>query len=332
MENVFVKLTADGVVGYGEASPNAFYGESASDVLARITAAAPFIEALEITSVADISLAWHALWPKLAPSRAALCAVDLALWDWLAKREGKTVAELALGAKPLPVRSFVTIGVSSPAELEEKIRDVSAFPLIKLKSDARADLQPIIAARKLLSELGSHATLVVDANCAWEQADLPALSKVLGDLGVAFIEQPLPPGQNARMRELLASSHLPIMADESCVTPEDVPTMPGYFSGFNIKLVKCGGLTPALAMLRLGRTLRLRLMVGCMLESSLLIAAGAVIAQKTDDADLDGAWLLADDVFASKEAAQAHGRIREGILTPSEAPGFGVEPIAGLFD
>jgi L-alanine-DL-glutamate epimerase-like enolase superfamily enzyme len=107
------------------------------------------------------------------------------------------------------------------------------------------------------------------------------------------------------------------MADESCVTAEDVERVSGHFAGFNIKLVKCGGLTPALRMARRGRELGLRTMVGCMLESSLLIAAGAVAAQITDYADLDGAWLLADD--------PAEGWVFErGMLYPGEGTGFGV--------
>ena len=99
--------------------------------------------------------------------------------------------------------------------------------------------------------------------------------------------------------------------------------MPGRFSGFNIKLVKCGGLTPALAMLRKGQSLGLKTMTGCMLESSLLIAAGAVVAQQTDFADLDGAWLLDDDLFQGLP-------MQNGTLTPSPQPGFGVEPRGSL--
>ena len=122
------------------------------------------------------------------------------------------------------------------------------------------------------------------------------------------------------MESILRDSRLPIFADESCAGPEDVARLPGRFSGFNIKLVKCGGITPGLAMLREGKRLGLKIMVGCMLESSLLISAGAVVAQDAEYADLDGSWLLRDDPFEGLSLEQ--GRIRPNFL-----PGLGVKPV-----
>jgi L-alanine-DL-glutamate epimerase-like enolase superfamily enzyme len=350
VQNVFVRLSGGGITAYGEASPNAFYGESAHDVLERIKSAAPLFEDLKIESVGDIARVWDELWCWVGPSRAAQCALDLALWDWLAKRKGITVAELALGQPPHPVETFCTIGVSDPEELKEKLEELAGFPLVKVKSDARADLDFI---RTISQQLRSsyaklrekpdqsppastvHPTLAVDANCAWEAVDIQKISQELSKLGVAFIEQPLPPEHDARMPELLRASSLPVMADESCVTADDVARLPGRFTGFNIKLVKCGGLTPALRMLHRGRELGLKTMVGCMLESSLLIAAGGVIAQQTDYADLDGAWLLADDAFSpSAEVGRVSDEssgVHEGVLHLKKAPGFGVEPVPGLF-
>ena len=124
--------------------------------------------------------------------------------------------------------------------------------------------------------------------------DLPGLAHELARLGVTFIEQPLPPDRDGELPPL----ELPVMADESCVTEEDAGRIAEPFDGFNIKLVKCGGITPGRRMIELGRARQKKLMVGCMLESSALIAAGAVIAQRTDYADLDGAWLLGDDPFS----------------------------------
>lgn len=314
VENGFIKITGNGISGFGEASPNSFYDESAHDVLNRVQSAASFVAGLELETVADIERAWHDAWNWVAPSRAAQCALDLALWDWLAKRKGVSVAELALGKPPRPVKTFCTIGISEPLELEEKILELSGFPLIKLKADGRADLDVVRHVRER-----SAAVLAVDANCAWDRVDLAAISSELAKLGVAFIEQPLHPDEDERMAGLLAASQLPIFADESCVVLEDLECLPGRFTGLNIKLVKCGGLTPALAMLRRGRELGLRTMVGCMLESSLLIAAGAVVAQETDYADLDGAWLLGDDPFAGLP-------LNHGVLEPSAEPGFGVNP------
>ena len=237
------------------------------------------------------------------------------MWDWLARRKGVSVAELALGQVPHPVQTFCTIGLSGESELEVKALEMRGFPLIKMKSDSLADLEPIALIRQR-----TGAALAVDANGAWERVNVAAISRELSQMGVLFIEQPLSPARDERMPDLLAASELPILADESCVTAEDVERMPGRFSGFNIKLVKCGGLTPALAMARQGRQLGVRMMVGCMLESSLLIAAGVVVAQVTDYADLDGAWLLRDDPFTGLP-------LRQGVLTPGSGPGFGVEPV-----
>ncbi len=323
MENVFVRLSAEDEAGYGEASPNAFYGESAPDVLARLKSAAPWVATLELATAEDVQQAWRDAWSYVAPSRAAQCALDLAFWDWLAKRKGVTVAELALGKLPHPVQTFCTLGLSEQAEMERKVEELRGFPLIKIKSDARADLAVVRFVRER-----SGAKLAVDANGAWTAHDIAQLSRELALLGVAFIEQPLHPQEDARMAEWHIASELPLMADESCVISSDVERLEAKFDGFNIKLVKCGGLTPALAMLRRGREFGLHMMAGCMLESSLLIAAGAVVAQETEYADLDGAWLLADDPFS----AQGGGvPLREGTLYPPTSPGFGVEPVAGLF-
>jgi L-alanine-DL-glutamate epimerase-like enolase superfamily enzyme len=162
----------------------------------------------------------------------------------------------------------------------------------------------------------------VDANCAWGSLDVPALSERLAALGVEFIEQPLPREDDHRMPALLKASRLPIFADESCALPEEVEALAGRFSGFNIKLVKCGGITPALEMLATARRLGLRTMVGCMLESSLLISAGLIVAQGSDYADLDGSWLLGDDPFEGLA-------IRDGRLQPPSGAGLGVRPRSG---
>ncbi|HWB61181.1 MAG TPA: dipeptide epimerase [Chthoniobacteraceae bacterium] len=317
--SVFSRLE-DGVgrIGHGEGAPSKFFGEHADEVLAKLQGAATWLaglDSVDVHSPACIGRAWDSAWNFLKPFRAAQAAIDLALWDLAAKRAETSVTELALGQKPRPVKSFATIGLSDADELKAKVTELRGFPLIKVKMDHGVDLE---ALRYIRDETG--ASIAIDANRAWTPADLPALSEKLAALGVLFIEQPLPVEDDGRMEILLPRSALPVFADESCATPGQLERMPGRFSGFNIKLSKCGGLTPALKMLRRGRELGLKVMVGCRLESSLSIAAGAVIAQQADYADLDGAWLLGDDPFTGLP-------LRNGVLTLPDLPGFGVHPV-----
>lgn len=309
VRNVFVRIEEEGTTGYGESSPNAYYHENADDVRARLALLAPRLAGLIVRSAADIARLWEEVWPVVSPSRAAQCAVDVALWDWLARRERCTICELAWGERPRPVTTFATIGISTPEELEAKVEELHGFPRIKMKSDSRADLDPVRFVRGRTA-----AALAIDANGAWGGHDVFALARQLAPLGVKFLEQPFAPEEDARMPKLLAASPLPVFADESCVVLDDVERVPGRFSGLNIKLTKCGGLTPALKMLQRAKELGLQTMVGCMLESSVLISAGAAVAQQSDFADLDGAWLIRDDPFLGvryeKGILHAEGSVR----------------------
>ena len=301
----------DGVTGWGEASPHPYYGASAADVVRNLESLSGWLRTLSIRSVDDIAEAWNESWTRLQ-DRAAQCALDLALWDWLARKDGVTVTELAHGHLPQPVTSFATIGLSTKEELDEKIAELEGFPRVKIKSDANGDLAP---ARRAKEEL--RAAIAIDANGAWSTKTLPALSMGFSRLGAEFIEQPFP---DALDRELIRGSYaIPIIADESCVLEEDVDRLSLNFDGINVKLVKCGGLTPALRMVERASKLGMRTMVGCMLETSILIAAGCVAAQHADYADLDGAWLIADDPCTG-------WRFERGILHPPQALGLGAAP------
>lgn len=320
VSNVLLRLSGGGHSGHGEASPNAVYGETADATAARLEGLRGWLEEMAApNSSADIARIWEECWPALAPSRAAQCALDLALWDWLARSRGQSVAQLANG-RPLPrIETFCTIGLCEPPELEERLSEVRGFPLLKIKSDARADLAHV----RTIAER-SGARIAVDANCAWSAEQVRTGGRELSKLPALFLEQPLPPARDAEMPALQEECALPLLADESCVTREDVVRLRGRFHGFNIKLVKCGGLTPALAMREQGRAMGLRLMTGCMLETGLLIAAGAVVAAGCDHADLDGAWLLSDDPCPGL-------RFDRGTISAPAAPGFGVTPRADLF-
>jgi len=288
-------------------------------VLSKLRNITHCLEGRDVRSVADIGRIWNEAWDMLKPYRSAQAALDLALWDMLAKREGLSVAELASGERPRPIKTFVTIGLSDPEELKIKVAELRGFPSIKVKMDHGIDLGAVQFVREQ-----TGAALAVDANRAWKEADLQGLSERLKELGVIFIEQPFPVEDDARMERILPFCRLPVIADESCATLDDIERMAGRYSGFNIKLSKCGGLTPALKMMRRGRELGLTVMVGCRLESSLSISAGAVIGLNADYADLDGAWLLRDDPFTGLP-------LQSGELIIPDAHGFGVQPREGMF-
>jgi L-Ala-D/L-Glu epimerase len=313
-DNVVLRVEHEGVTGWGEASPHPYYGASAPQVVRHLESLNGWLRTLSIRSVDDIAKAWKESWTRLH-DRAAQCALDLALWDWLARKEGVTLTELAHGHVPHSVTSFATIGLSTKEELDERIAELEGFPRVKIKSDANADLE---SARRVKEDL--RAAIAVDANGAWSTKTLPELSMRFASLGAEFIEQPLP---NTHDRELIRGScPIPIIADESCVLEEDVDRLSLNFDGINVKLVKCGGLTPALRMVERASKLGMRTMVGCMLETSILIAAGCVVAQHADYADLDGAWLIADDPCAG-------WRFERGVLHPPVALGLGAEPRGG---
>lgn len=322
VDNVFLVLEQDGVLGYGEASPNSFFHENHLDVQMGLAGLSDYFRRQTLNDAEDIRRIWSEIWERVAPSRACQCAVDLALWDLLAKLKGMTASECVLGKPATAVSTSATLGICPPAEWPERIGEVAEFPAIKVKLDASVVKPDAGVDTALLKAVRarSRASIRVDANGAWAGLDIAAVSARLHELGVEFIEQPLLPAYDHRMEAVLRASMLPIFADESCAGFRDLERLPGRFTGFNIKLVKCGGITPALDMLREGRRLGLKSMVGCMLESSLLISAGAVVAQDADYADLDGSWLLRDDCFQGLEIVQ-------GRLQPTLNPGLGVIPI-----
>ena len=164
-----------------------------------------------------------------------------------------------------------------------------------------SDIEIVRALRK-----ETDATFRIDANCGWTAEETIEKSHELKALGVEFIEQPLPPEDLDVMEEIFAKSALPVIADENSVVPEDVPKLPGRFHGINIKLVKCGGILPALRMVHLARTYGMKVMFGCMIESSVAITAAAQIGSLADYLDLDGNVLITNDPYRGVENDAGH--------------------------
>jgi L-Ala-D/L-Glu epimerase len=314
VENVFLALEQNGLVGYGEASPNAFYGETPEDVHMRLLGLADWLKRQTLRSPQDIALLWYAAQPLLAPSRAAQCALDLALWDLAGKMAGVSVCDLVHSRPPLPVLSSATLGLGNSEEQLQYLQELQSFQRIKVKLDSQPNWE------RLRHMQAMHAaSWAFDANAAWSWEQLQSFREALSTLTPSLLEQPLAPENDGHLEGNQENCAYPLYADESLKTVSDLPGLKSKYQGVNIKLVKCGGLTPALALLKEARNQGFQIMVGCMLESSLLISAGLVVAQNADWADLDGSWLLQNDPFQGLAW-------QSGWLRPSQNPGFGVHP------
>ena len=196
-----------------------------------------------------------------------------------------------------------------------KLAEMPGWPVYKIKLGTARDVQIIRGLRE-----HTDAVFRVDANCGWAPGEAAALSTEMAQQGVEFIEQPLPPEARKAQAELFRNSSLPLIADESCVGETDVLRCVDHFHGINIKLCKCGGLTPARRMIAAAHDHGLKVMVGCMTESSVGISAAAQLTPLLDYADLDGAVLLAKD---AAEGVQLH----EGKLTFPDEPGLGIRTL-----
>ncbi len=307
--NVIFEIEQDGVIGRGEAAPIPRYGESAASATAALE---------KMARQGDLdprAFAEEGARLAIAGQRAAQAALDMALHDLAARRAGLPVRELlGIGRRELPPTSW-TIGIDPIPEAVAKVRDSAAFSVLKLKMGSDGDMELLRAVR------GATARPIrVDANEGWTIEGATGRLEELRSLGVEFIEQPLPADRLAETRELRQRSPLPFVADESVHDAADVPKLVGAFDGINVKLAKCGGIAPALALIATARAHGLKVLLGCMVESSLGIAAALAIAPLVDWIDLDGNLLIAGDPFCG--LAIENGR----QLLPA-GPGLGVEPL-----
>ena len=278
-EVVVVELRANGHVGRGECVPYAHYGETVDSVVAALEGVATNVEE---------GLDRHGLQQALPPG-AARNALDCAYWDLAAKQQGVPVWRLAGLARPASVVTAYTLSLDSPAAMAAAARAQAARPLLKLKLAGADDLARVEAVR----ESAPAAQLIVDANEAWTPALYSEMAPALGALGVALLEQPLPADADAVLAEL--PRPVPVCADESCHDRSSLDRLTGRYDAVNIKLDKTGGLTEAAALADAADAAGYRLMVGCMVATSLAMAPAMLLAGRAAFVDLDGPLLLARD-------------------------------------
>lgn len=272
--------------GYGEATPVPYYGitpEAMDDLLNEHRQS---IENFEWSHPEEY---WNFLNPLIGHNHFLQCALDIAAYDLWAKKQEKTVYQmLGLSLNRIPFSNY-TIGIDEIPKMIEKMKEFD-FPIYKIKLGTEQDIEIVEALRK-----ETNAIFRVDANTAWTVDQTIEFSKKMKNLGVEFIEQPLKSGEYEAMKEVMKHTALPIIADESCITEEDVQKCIGNFSGINIKLAKCGGITPGLRMIKEARKHNMSVMMGCMTESSIGISAIAQLLPLLDYVDMDGTMLIAND-------------------------------------
>jgi L-alanine-DL-glutamate epimerase-like enolase superfamily enzyme len=308
-----VELSQDGVSGYGEATSNKYYGFTIERMARDLAALSPRLGAATLSDPVGL---WAECARLLADDPFALCALDQAAHDLWGKLKGAPVWKLwGLSTEKIPDSDY-TIGIDKIDVMVAKLKEFPGWPIYKIKLGTDRDLEIVRALRKHTS-----AIFRVDANCGWTAEQAIEYSLELKKLGVEFIEQPLKADRWDDLRRVGKEAALPIIADESCIVEADVKKCAGVFQGINIKLSKCGGLTPARRMISQARKLGLSVMVGCMTESTVGISAIAQLLPLLDYVDMDGAVLLAEDIATGV-------RLEKGRCVFPDLPGHGVALIA----
>ncbi|KFD22724.1 N-acetyl-D-Glu racemase DgcA [Tatumella ptyseos] len=278
---VRVTLEEAGIIGLSECTPTLRYGETAESVCAQLALLKEAVcHGLQREELQHI-----------LPAGSARNALDCALWRLQAGRQGQDLWQSLQQVSPRKIVTAETLSLDSTANMIAAAEDAVSrgAVLLKIKLDQENILQKVAGVRSVAPE----STLVIDANESWENQELPSLFTALADYRIAMVEQPLPAGRDDILRTFHAP--FPVCADESCHTAEDIARLADRYQMINIKLDKCGGLTEALNMVSTARELQMRIMVGCMLGSSLAMEAALPVATAAEFVDLDGpVWLAGD--------------------------------------
>jgi len=312
-ENVFIKIEKDGIAGFGEAAPNVRYGENAQLTIEKIRQAEKFLENSDWFQFSEIK---KSLDIEIKGQSCAKAAIDIALMDWVGKSIGVPLYKL-WGLNPLlaPVTSF-SIGIDTPDIIRKKIEQADCFPILKIKVGRDNAVEIIKTVRSITDK-----PLRIDANEAWTSKE-DALENIrwMQSQNIEFIEQPMPADMIEETAWLKKHINIPLVADESVKTVSDIAKLANAFDGINIKLMKSGGLLEAIKMISVARSFSLKIMLGCMIESSLAITAAAHLSPCVDWADLDGNLLISNDPFEGVKVVNGKLMLNElnGIGTTGE--------------
>ena len=313
-DTFFVKLSRDGITGVGEGAPIIRYKESAETARKALT---EILSVLESSNPRNYRSLLNEVSRRIEGEYAAKAALDIALLDWTGQSLGIPVHQL-LGIDPnaAPVTTF-SIGIDDPAATRKKVEEADAFPVLKIKVGLGKDEATIEAVRAV-----TNKPLRTDANEGYKTKE-EAVERInfLDKHGVEFIEQPLAAANLEDMNWIRKRVHMPIFADEACLHLNDVAKVAPHFDGVNVKVDKAGGLLAALRMIELARSLGLKVMIGCMVSSSVAVTAAAQLSPLVDYADLDGNLLISNDPYEGV-------LVEQGKLMLPKRPGLGLKPRA----
>jgi L-alanine-DL-glutamate epimerase-like enolase superfamily enzyme len=306
--SLVVELSDGEHSGYGETTTNPYYKITMESLKEIITNNETLICSLSKETPENF---WKELFPLFKENMFALCALDIAYNDLYAKRNGeKLYVSWGLNIDKNPMTDY-TIGIDTIEKMVEKMQELP-WPIYKIKLGTKNDIE-------IVTELRKHTDAIfrIDANCGWTADEAIENSFKLKELGVEFLEQPLPADDIEGAKKVYENAALPIIADESCIVETDVEKCVGLFHGINVKLTKCGGLTPGKRMLEKAKSLGLKTMVGCMTESTVGISAIAHLLPLLDYVDMDGGLLLKEDIATGVT-------IKNGVISYPNTNGTGV--------
>jgi L-alanine-DL-glutamate epimerase-like enolase superfamily enzyme len=309
-ENVFVHITKEGITGIGEAAPNIRFDEDAERTTQRLNDLKGVLKGKNLLHFLDLKTEID---KTITDQSCAKAAIDMAILDWVGKKLNVPLYTLfGLNPQHAPLTSY-SIGIDRIENMQQRIRENADMPIFKIKLGTENDREIISAIREITPN-----PIRVDANEAWPDKEF-ALKQInwLADKGVEFVEQPMPADMLDESVWLKERSPLPIIADEAVKKTTDILMLAKAYHGINIKLMKSGGILEALSMIHLARAMNMKIMLGCMIESSVAISAAAHIAPFMDYIDLDGNLLLADDPYSGV-------REKQGKLIYNNLPGLGV--------
>lgn len=299
-ETLFVRFGQ----GVGEASYSAYYGETREQV----TGVFEKVEGKLSISPSDFEKNRAILDEVAGRVKSARAALEMALLDHCAKLSGRPLYAYLGLAKPAAIKTSMTIAIASPKEMANRAREAAGFSALKLKVGIEGDLEQVEAVCKVSSQ-----AIRVDANGGWKVDEAVGKIKKLKELGVEFVEQPLAKDDFEGYKKLAGKSALPLWLDESVIVPEDLKKYKGLASGVVLKIQKMGGIKPALEVAYLARALGMGVMLGCMVESSVGIAAGCHMAAVCDYIDLDGNLLVTNDPYEGLSLSGGNWQLPSGF-------------------